>query len=60
MTIDLKALTGVKRSGLTKGLKVRWTTQDNTEHEEKFFWVVGRDDLFARLVGSQSGRWLHL
>ncbi|KAI0094874.1 hypothetical protein BDY19DRAFT_915067 [Irpex rosettiformis] len=63
VTIDLKKLTGVKRSSLTKGLKVRWTnTQEDgktAEQEERFLCVIGRDDLFARLVGSQSGRWLH-
>lgn len=61
--IDLKTLIGVKRSGIAKGLKLGWTeVQEDgttTEREERFLWVAGRDELFARLVGSQSGRWLH-
>ena len=63
VSVDLKTLTGVKRSSLAKGLKVRWTdVQEDgktVEQEERFLWVANRDDLFARLVGTQSGQWLH-
>jgi GRAM domain-containing protein 4 len=63
LIIDLKNLTRVKRSSLANGLKVHWTSVDNngntSELEERFLWVVGRDDLFARLVGSQSRQWRH-
>lgn len=63
LTVDLKNLTWVKRSSLANGLKIRWTSVDDegktSEQEERFLWVVGRDDLFARLVGSQSRQWLH-
>ncbi|KAI0692762.1 hypothetical protein BC835DRAFT_1277038 [Cytidiella melzeri] len=64
MTVNLKNLTGAKRSGLAKGLKLSWTDVqedgETTEQEERFLWVGGRDDLFARLVGNQSKQWLHL
>lgn len=62
VTIDLKTIVGVKRSSLANGLRIRWSeTRNNAtteEGNEKFLWVSGRDDLFARLIGSQSRRWL--
>lgn len=62
LTVDLKTLVGVKRSGLAKGLRIRWCeTLENgvvEEKEEKFLFVSERDDLFARLIGTQSRRWL--
>ncbi|CAL1695762.1 unnamed protein product [Somion occarium] len=62
LTIDLKQIVGVQKSGLVSGLHLRWSCVDDEgrveEKDEKFAWVGGRDELFTRLVGSQSGRWV--
>ncbi|KAG7099201.1 hypothetical protein E1B28_001068 [Marasmius oreades] len=59
VAFPLTYLKVVKKSGLFKGLTLKWTdTQDGeNEHEEIFKWVGGRDELFARLVGSDVGKW---
>ncbi len=43
-----------------KGLILRWMDVEpsNGENEERIVWVGGRDELFARLVGRDGGRWL--
>lgn len=62
VTIKLEDVLGVKKSNVTKGLKVRWaeTTPSGImeTNEERFLWVGGRDELFARLVGWNSKRWM--
>lgn len=59
--IPLAAVKGVKKAGLLKGLNIRWNeTVDGLKQqkEENFVWVGSRDELFARLVGSDSKRWM--
>lgn len=62
LTIGLDNILGVKKSGVTRGLKIRWAEigpnglQEN--QEERFLFVGERDDLFARLVGWNSTKWL--
>lgn len=54
-------LRGVRRSGLMKGIAIAWAPEesmDGEEREEKFHWVGNRDELFARLVGSDGGSWI--
>lgn len=50
----------MKKTGIFKGLSVRWAEadRDGTEKEEKFMWVGDRDELFARLIGPDGRRWL--
>jgi len=63
LTIPLSSIRGVKKTGMLKGLNIRWSTDSagsngqKTEFEETFLWVGERDDLFARLVSSDS-RWI--
>ncbi|KAF7436803.1 hypothetical protein PC9H_003636 [Pleurotus ostreatus] len=60
-TIPIDNIRSVKKSGMLKGLAVSWidTQQDDTPQEEKFRWVGGRDELFARLLGlaSKEQKW---
>lgn len=62
ITIPLSDLRGVKKTGLLKGLSLRWTEtladESVFEKEEKFIWVGDRDELFARLIGPDGRRWL--
>ncbi|KAL4243508.1 GRAM domain-containing protein 4 [Abortiporus biennis] len=61
LSIGLENIIGVKKMGTVHGLRIRWTDAlENgvmVERDEKFFWVGGRDELFARIVGSQGRRW---
>ncbi|KAM6498102.1 hypothetical protein JOM56_006050 [Amanita muscaria] len=59
--IPFPVLRNVKKSDMltVRGLKIRWMdATTNSEQEEHFIWVGGRDELFARLVGHGRGRWL--
>ncbi|PPQ80817.1 hypothetical protein CVT25_001942 [Psilocybe cyanescens] len=62
LTIRLASIKGVKKSGLLKGLQIRWnaSTEEKTKEmkEDKFIWVGERDEVFARLVGSDGKRWM--
>ncbi|KAF8350074.1 hypothetical protein F5887DRAFT_943646 [Amanita rubescens] len=62
LEIPLHALRAVKKSDTmaVKGLILRWMDVEpsNGEKEERLGWVGGRDELFARLVGRNGGRWL--
>lgn len=62
LIIPLSDVRGVKKAGLLKGLYIRTvdTADDGQkqEKEEKFLWVGGRDELFARLVGAEPRRWM--
>ncbi|PPQ76340.1 hypothetical protein CVT26_008968 [Gymnopilus dilepis] len=63
LVIQLTAVKGVKKSGLLKGILIRWSDSSegkNEQKEEKFLWVGGRDELFARLVGSNATRWMNI
>ncbi|KAG5639236.1 hypothetical protein H0H81_005310 [Sphagnurus paluster] len=57
--ISLMRLRGVKKMGLLKGLQMKFSSDDGLQEiEEKFRWVGGRDELFARLVGTGKRQWL--
>jgi hypothetical protein len=62
MAIAVSDIRGVKKTGLLKGLSLRWAESredgDVIEKEEKFLWVGERDELFARLIGPDGKRWL--
>ncbi|KDR84978.1 hypothetical protein GALMADRAFT_233502 [Galerina marginata CBS 339.88] len=61
LVIQLAAVKGVKKAGVLKGLHIRWNDSsdgNNEQKEDKFLWVGGRDELFARLVGSDGRRWM--
>lgn len=62
IAIAVSDIRGVKKTGLFKGLCLRWVEMqddDNViEKEEKFIWVGERDELFARLIGPDGRRWL--
>lgn len=62
--IELGSIRGVKKTGTLKGLSVRWEkvlgNGDKGEREEKFIWVGGRDELFARLVGWGGRKWVNI
>ncbi|KAJ7125590.1 hypothetical protein C8R43DRAFT_710389 [Mycena crocata] len=54
--IPLAQLRGVKKkSGIFSALTVSWLDGQD-DREERFRWVGGRDELFARLVGAADGR----
>lgn len=61
-TIHLDNILGVKKSGVAKGLKIRWAEIGpnglQEEQKERFLFVGDRDDLFARLVGRDATKWL--
>jgi hypothetical protein len=61
LIIPLAAVKGVKKAGLLKGLNIRWQESVDgvkEQKEDKFAWVGSRDELFARLVGSDGRRWM--
>jgi len=61
LVIPLSAVKGVKKAGMLKGLLLRWTNptdESQEQKEEKFHLVGNRDELFARLVGIEGGRWV--
>lgn len=70
LEVALTSMRGVKKIGIgaVPGLVVKWErTRDATSTdanagteivEEKFQWVGGRDELFARLVGWGGRKWL--
>ncbi|KAJ7169911.1 hypothetical protein C8R46DRAFT_1090503 [Mycena filopes] len=51
--IPLGSLQGVKKkSGLFTALHITWIDAEGVSREERFRWVGGRDELFARLISS--------
>ncbi|KAJ3544104.1 hypothetical protein NMY22_g2902 [Coprinellus aureogranulatus] len=58
LDIDVGSITSVKKNGMFKGLHVSYLDPaTNTVVEEKFIWISGRDELFARLVGFSQKKW---
>lgn len=60
IVIPLSAVKGVKKTGLLKGLNIRWLDpgdSSKTQKEEKFHWIANRDELFARLIGYEGTKW---
>jgi hypothetical protein len=56
--IDVGSITGVRKNGLLKGLQVSYLDPETSAAtEEKFLWISGRDELFARLVGFGKKKW---
>ncbi|KAK2461925.1 hypothetical protein APHAL10511_006388 [Amanita phalloides] len=63
LEIPLHTLRIAKKSDTltVKGLILKWMDiKTNMEKEEYIVWVGGRDELFARLVGREGGRWLKI
>ncbi|TRM66312.1 hypothetical protein BD626DRAFT_487385 [Schizophyllum amplum] len=59
ISIAVKDLRGVKKTGLLKGVTLRYEEEGMQDvKEEKFSWVGGREELFARLIGPDRTRWL--
>ncbi|KAK7058976.1 hypothetical protein VNI00_001600 [Paramarasmius palmivorus] len=59
VAFPMNYVVSVKKAGLLKGVSVKWCDpKDNQEHEEVFKWVGGRDELFARLVGTDARKWI--
>lgn len=59
--IPLSAVKGVKKTGMLKGLHLRWANpaeESQGEKEENFHWVGSRDEFFARLIGIEGQRWV--
>ncbi|KAJ7103544.1 hypothetical protein B0H15DRAFT_812642 [Mycena belliarum] len=51
MEIPLASIRGVKKkSGIFSALTISWADTQGEAREDKFVWVGGRDELFARLV----------
>lgn len=58
LDIDVGSITGVRKNGVFKGLHVSYLDPvTNAPVEEKFHWISGRDELFARLVGFGKKKW---
>ncbi|KZT30570.1 hypothetical protein NEOLEDRAFT_1053072 [Neolentinus lepideus HHB14362 ss-1] len=61
VVISLASIRAVKKVGPMKGLHIRGINgHSDTETEERFAWVGGRDELFARLVSWQGRRWIRI
>ena len=76
LRLALDDIQGVKKIGMTAmpGLSIKWkkgmdsasfneTREDSAMSgtlEEKFWWVGGRDEVFARLVAWGGRKWMHV
>ncbi|KAI6007424.1 hypothetical protein EDD15DRAFT_2153445 [Pisolithus albus] len=64
LVIPFSQVHGVRKTGLAKGLAITWVATDQDAQgvvkEEKFHWVGDRDELFARLLACDGGRWIRL
>ncbi|KAK1229702.1 hypothetical protein PQX77_007264 [Marasmius sp. AFHP31] len=60
LSFPINYLKGVKKSGMLKGVTLKWSDPDDgdKEREETFLWVGGRDELFARLIGANHQKWI--
>ncbi|KAI0052885.1 hypothetical protein FA95DRAFT_1586455 [Auriscalpium vulgare] len=61
ITIPVESVTGIKKSGLLKGLTISWcakSDEGNEDRTEVFRWIGGRDEVFARLLGSNGRKWV--
>jgi hypothetical protein len=57
LQIPLGKVRGVKKkSSIFSALTITWVDVQGNGKEEKFPWVGGRDELFARLVGAADGK----
>ena len=55
----MERITGVKKNGVLKGLYVSHKdSSTNSVAEEKFLWISGRDELFARLLAMGNKKWV--
>lgn len=61
VSFAMSAIRGVKKTGAfsVRGIAVRWADEQGQEREERFLWVRGREEAFARLVGTER-RWLRV
>ncbi|KAF8753805.1 hypothetical protein RHS01_06699 [Rhizoctonia solani] len=55
--VSLERVQGVKKTGHTNGLRVRYLTEEGLEHEDVFRFVPNRDEIFGKLVGWGGKRW---
>jgi hypothetical protein len=76
LRIVFNDIRGVKKIGIAAipGLSIKWakgsgsasyseTSEEDASgrgNEEKFWWVGGRDEVFARLVGWGGRKWMHV
>jgi len=65
LTISLQDVTGVKKTGVLKGLEIVWSapTVDGYKYEkaEKFKWINNRDELFARVISANTSmKWTNV
>lgn len=61
MDIDVNDITRVKKTSMLRGLKVSYMNPETgNETEEKYHWINGRDELFARLIGLGHQRWQNI
>jgi hypothetical protein len=57
----VERITGVKKNGVLKGLHVSHRcSSTNSVVEEKFLWISGRDELFARLLAMGNRKWVNV
>jgi GRAM domain-containing protein 4 len=62
IVVPLQDLRAVKKTGAlsVKGLALRRINERGEEVAERFLWVRGRDEAFARLVGVTDKRWMRI
>lgn len=59
LSIPFTDLRGVKKTGLLKGITIKWLDSHTGEvQQEVFLWVGGRDEIFARLIATDVKRWM--
>ncbi|KAL5640312.1 hypothetical protein ACGC1H_007549 [Rhizoctonia solani] len=57
LQIPLQHIQGVKKTGRTNGLRVRYLTGEGLEREDVFRFIPSRDEIFGKLVGWGGKRW---
>ncbi|KAF9015150.1 hypothetical protein BDQ17DRAFT_1229312 [Cyathus striatus] len=64
LVIPLASMKGVKKTTMLKGLDIIWNESNETggedQRNEKFMWIGGRDELFARLISVSGRNWMRV
>ncbi|EIN13757.1 hypothetical protein PUNSTDRAFT_140224 [Punctularia strigosozonata HHB-11173 SS5] len=60
LSIPLAQIRGIKKTGALQGLSIRWVDEENQEKLDRFLWVRGRDEAFARLIGGSAKGWIRV
>jgi GRAM domain-containing protein 4 len=60
LNIPLANIRGIKKTGAVKGMSIRWIDEEQQERVERFMWVRGRDEAFARLIGAGTRGWVRV